>query len=104
MTRGLARLADIAYRRRGRMVLAVAVVAIYIGLTLLDYVQFPGLPSHMSLQTGLFLLMVTPLYFQPVRALAAAAAAGGVTDAPPGHRPAFRRGDGSGRPRGRRSR
>jgi ATP-binding cassette subfamily C protein CydD len=51
---------------------AVAVVAIYIGLTLLDYVQFPGLPSHMSLRTGLFLLMVTPLYFQPVRALAAA--------------------------------
>jgi ATP-binding cassette subfamily C protein CydD len=51
---------------------AVAVVAIYIGLTLLDYVQFPGLPSHMSLQTGLFLLMVTPLYFQPVRTLAAA--------------------------------
>jgi ATP-binding cassette, subfamily C, bacterial CydD len=51
---------------------AVAVVAIYIGLTLLDYVQFPGLPSHMSLRTGLFVLMVTPLYFEPVRALAAA--------------------------------
>lgn len=51
---------------------AVAVVAIYIGLTLLGYVQFPGLPSHMSLRTGLFLLMVTPLYFQPVRTLAAA--------------------------------
>jgi ATP-binding cassette subfamily C protein CydD len=51
---------------------AVAVVAIYIGLTLLGYVHFPGLPSHMSLQTGLFLLMVTPLYFQPVRVLAAA--------------------------------
>jgi ATP-binding cassette, subfamily C, bacterial CydD len=51
---------------------AVAVVAIYIGLTLLGYVHFPGLPSHMSLQTGLFLLMVTPLYFQPMRTLAAA--------------------------------
>jgi ATP-binding cassette, subfamily C, bacterial CydD len=51
---------------------AVAVVAIYIGLTLLGYVQVPGIPGHMSLQTGLFLLMVTPLYFQPVRALAAA--------------------------------
>ena len=51
---------------------AVAVVAIYIGLTLLGYVHFPGLPSHMSLRTGLFLLMVTPLYFQPVRTLAAA--------------------------------
>jgi len=51
---------------------SVAVVAIYIGLTLLGYVEVPGLPSHMSLRTGLFLLMVTPLYFQPVRALAAA--------------------------------
>lgn len=51
---------------------AVAVVAIYVGLTLLGYVQVPGIPGHMSLRTGLFLLMVTPLYFQPVRALAAA--------------------------------
>jgi ATP-binding cassette subfamily C protein CydD len=51
---------------------AVAVVAIYVGLTLLGYVRVPGLPSHMSLRTGLFVLMVTPLYFQPVRALAAA--------------------------------
>jgi len=51
---------------------AVAVVAIYIGLTLLRYVQVPGIPGHMSLRTGLFLLMVTPLYFQPVRTLAAA--------------------------------
>jgi ATP-binding cassette subfamily C protein CydD len=51
---------------------AVAVVAMYIGLTLLGYVHVPGLPSEMSLRTGLFLLMVTPLYFQPVRALAAA--------------------------------
>ena len=51
---------------------AVAVVAMYIGLTLLGYMDVPGLPSHMSLRTGLFLLMVTPLYFQPVRVLAAA--------------------------------
>jgi ATP-binding cassette subfamily C protein CydD len=51
---------------------AVAVVASYIGLTLLGYVHVPGLPTHMSLRTGLFLLLVTPLYFQPVRALAAA--------------------------------
>ncbi|MEA2151570.1 MAG: ATP-binding cassette, subfamily bacterial CydD, partial [Solirubrobacteraceae bacterium] len=49
---------------------AVAVVASYIGLTLLGYVHIPGLPSAMSLRTGLFLLMVTPLYFQPARALA----------------------------------
>jgi ATP-binding cassette subfamily C protein CydD len=51
---------------------AVAIVAIYVGLTLLGYVQVPGLPSHISLRTGLFVLMVTPLYFQPVRVLAAA--------------------------------
>jgi len=51
---------------------SVALVAIYVGLTLLGYVQVPGLPTHMSLRTGLFLLTVTPLYFQPVRALAAA--------------------------------
>jgi ATP-binding cassette subfamily C protein CydD len=51
---------------------AVAVVASYVGLTLLGYVRVPGLPSDMSLRTGLFVLMVTPLYFQPVRALAAA--------------------------------
>jgi ATP-binding cassette, subfamily C, bacterial CydD len=52
--------------------LAVAVAAIYIGLTLLGYMDVPGLPSHMPLRTGLFLLMATPLYFQPVRTLAAA--------------------------------
>jgi ATP-binding cassette, subfamily C, bacterial CydD len=51
---------------------AVALIAIYVGLTLLGYVDVPGLPSHMSLRSGLFVLMVTPLYFQPVRALAAA--------------------------------
>jgi ATP-binding cassette subfamily C protein CydD len=51
---------------------AVAMIAIYVGLTLLGYVDVPGLPSHMSLRSGLFVLMVTPLYFQPVRALAAA--------------------------------
>jgi ATP-binding cassette, subfamily C, bacterial CydD len=51
---------------------AVAVVAIFIGLTLLGYMDVPGLPSQMSLRTGLFLLMVTPLYFQPVRTLAGA--------------------------------
>jgi ATP-binding cassette subfamily C protein CydD len=51
---------------------AVAIIAIYIGLALLDYVQVPGIPDHISLRTGLFLLMATPLYFQPVRTLAAA--------------------------------
>ncbi len=51
---------------------AVAIVAIYIGLTLLGYMQIPGIPDRIALRTGLFLLMVTPLYFQPVRTLAAA--------------------------------
>jgi ATP-binding cassette, subfamily C, bacterial CydD len=56
----------------GIVTVSMAIVAIYIGLTLLGYVDVTGLPAHMSLQTGLFLLMVTPLYFQPVRALASA--------------------------------
>jgi ATP-binding cassette subfamily C protein CydD len=51
---------------------AVAVVAMYVGLTLLGYVDVPVLPASMSLHTGLFVLMATPLYFQPVRTLAAA--------------------------------
>ena len=51
---------------------AMALIASYIGLTLLGYVRIPAVPGHMPLHTGLFLLMVTPLYFQPVRALAAA--------------------------------
>jgi ATP-binding cassette, subfamily C, bacterial CydD len=52
--------------------MAIAVVASYVGLTLLGFVHVPGLPAHMSLRTGLFLLTVTPLYFQPVRTLAGA--------------------------------
>ncbi len=52
--------------------LSIAVVAIYVGLTLLGYVHVPGLPAHLALGTGLFVLMVTPLYFQPMRALATA--------------------------------
>ena len=52
--------------------MAMAVVASYIGLTLLGYIHVPGLPTYMSLRTGLFLLMLTPLYFQPVRTLAGA--------------------------------
>src|ERR1700747_2522452 len=51
---------------------AGALIAIYVGLTLLGYVDVPGLPSRLPLRAGLFVLLVTPLYFQPVRALAAA--------------------------------
>ncbi len=52
--------------------ISIGVAAIYIGLTLLGYMDVPGLPNQMSLCTGLFLLMITPLYFQPMRSLAAA--------------------------------
>jgi ATP-binding cassette subfamily C protein CydD len=52
--------------------MAIAVVATYVGLTLLGYVHVPGLPDRMSLRTGLYLLLITPLYFQPMRTLAAA--------------------------------
>jgi ATP-binding cassette subfamily C protein CydD len=52
--------------------MAIAVIATYIGLTLLGYVHVPGLPAQMSLRTGLYLLMITPLYFQPIRIMAAA--------------------------------
>ena len=52
--------------------MALAVVATYVGLTLLGYVDVPGLPGQMTLRTGVFLLMLTPLFFQPMRALSAA--------------------------------
>jgi len=50
--------------------MAIAVVATYVGLTLLGYV--PGLPAGMPLRSGLYVLLVTPLYFQPMRTLATA--------------------------------
>jgi len=51
---------------------AVAIAAIYVGLSLLGYVHV-GLGRHgMSLQVGLFVLLLAPAYFQPLRALAAA--------------------------------
>ena len=51
---------------------AVAIVATYIGLSLLKYINIGGDPTGMSLQTGLFLLLLAPAYFQPLRAFAAA--------------------------------
>ncbi|GHO82681.1 thiol reductant ABC exporter subunit CydD [Dictyobacter formicarum] len=51
---------------------AVAIVATYIGLSLLKYINIGG-SAGMSLQTGLFLLLLlAPAYFQPLRAFAAA--------------------------------
>jgi hypothetical protein len=51
---------------------AIAIVATYIGLSLLKYIDIGGGPSGMSLQAGIFLLLLAPAYFQPLRAFAAA--------------------------------
>ncbi|MBO1415532.1 ABC transporter ATP-binding protein/permease [Streptomyces sp. FH025] len=48
----------------------LAVVATYCGLVLLDYLQLPLVPGHMSLATALFVLVLTPVYFAPARDLA----------------------------------
>ena len=54
---------------------AIAIVAIYIGFGLLGYVHLgfnpgPG-PAGLSLQVALFVLLLAPAYFQPLRAFAA---------------------------------
>ncbi len=51
---------------------AIAILALYIGLSLLNYIHLGTGPSGMSLQTGLFVLLLAPSYFQPLRAFAAA--------------------------------
>jgi len=51
---------------------AIAILALYIGLSLLNYIHFGTGPTGMSLQTGLFILLLAPSYFQPLRAFAAA--------------------------------
>jgi ATP-binding cassette, subfamily C, bacterial CydD len=50
---------------------AIAVNATYIGLSLLGYVRIPGAP-HLTLATGLLALLLCPMYFAPLRAVAAA--------------------------------
>lgn len=50
---------------------AIAVNATYIGLSLLGYVRVPGAP-HLTLATGLLALLLCPMYFAPLRAVAAA--------------------------------
>ena len=49
---------------------AVAVVAIYVGFSLLGWVAF-GPASAMTLEKGLFVLMLAPEFFQPLRQLSA---------------------------------
>jgi ATP-binding cassette subfamily C protein CydD len=51
---------------------AIAIAAAYIGCNLLRYILFGTGPTGMSLQTGLFLLLLAPAFFQPLRSFAAA--------------------------------
>ncbi|HKF38095.1 MAG TPA: ABC transporter transmembrane domain-containing protein, partial [Ktedonobacteraceae bacterium] len=51
---------------------AIAILALYSGLSLLNYIHLGTGPIGMSLQTGLFVLLLAPSYFQPLRAFAAA--------------------------------
>jgi ATP-binding cassette subfamily C protein CydD len=50
---------------------SIAANATYIGLSLLGYVRV-GVAPHVTLFTGLFTLLLCPMYFQPLRAMAAA--------------------------------
>jgi len=50
---------------------SIAVNATYIGLSLLGYVRIDAAPA-ITLSSGLLALMLCPLYFQPLRAMAAA--------------------------------
>lgn len=47
---------------------AIAVIAIYIGFGLLGYINF-GQSASLTLFTGLFILMLAPEFFQPLRQL-----------------------------------
>jgi ATP-binding cassette, subfamily C, bacterial CydD len=48
---------------------AIAVVAMYVGFGLLGYIEY-GPSSELSLFTGLFVLLLAPEFFQPLRSLA----------------------------------
>jgi ATP-binding cassette subfamily C protein CydD len=51
--------------------LSMAVVATYVGMTLLGYVRVPGV-APLTLAAGLFVLLLCPMYFLPLRRSAAA--------------------------------
>ena len=51
---------------------AIAIVAVYIGLSLLGYLEFALPFEAITLESGLFLLILAPAYFAPLRQLAAA--------------------------------
>jgi ATP-binding cassette subfamily C protein CydD len=51
---------------------AIGLVAMYVGATLLGYVRAPLLPFHLGAQAGVFVLLLAPAYFAPLRHFAAA--------------------------------
>ncbi len=51
---------------------AIGLVAMYVGATLLGYVRVPLLPGHLGAQAGVFVLLLAPAYFAPLRRFAAA--------------------------------
>jgi ATP-binding cassette, subfamily C, bacterial CydD len=51
---------------------AIGLVAMYVGATLLGYVRIPLLPFHLGAQAGVFVLLLAPAYFAPLRRFAAA--------------------------------
>ncbi len=52
--------------------IGVAMVAVFVGFTLLGEISFGSWGSPLGLGEGLFLLLITPAFFQPFRDLAAA--------------------------------
>ncbi|HEY9039454.1 MAG TPA: ATP-binding cassette domain-containing protein [Roseovarius sp.] len=52
--------------------LGVAMVAVFVGFTLLGAIQFGSWGTPLGLGEGLFLLLIAPEYFQPFRDMAAA--------------------------------
>jgi ATP-binding cassette subfamily C protein CydD len=51
---------------------AIGMVAMYVGATLLGYVQDFPLPAHLGAREGVFVLLLAPAYFSPLRRFAAA--------------------------------
>ncbi|RWR32757.1 ATP-binding cassette domain-containing protein [Sinirhodobacter populi] len=52
--------------------LGVAMVAVYVGFALLGEIRFGAWGGPLSVEAGIFLLMIAPEFFQPLRDLAAA--------------------------------
>lgn len=50
---------------------SIAAIATYIGLSLLGFIRFGGAPN-VTLFSGLLVLLLCPMYFQPIRAMTAA--------------------------------